>query len=64
VGHPSPDAQADHPDPVHEGPYTSIGDNTQITNSNIEYCITLENSTINEIEKLEESLIGKNAKVT
>jgi len=46
------------------GPYTSIGDNTQITNSNIEYCIILENATINDIEKLEESLIGKNAKVT
>jgi glucose-1-phosphate thymidylyltransferase len=45
-------------------PYTSIGDNTQITNSNIEYCIILENATINDIEKLEESLIGKNAKVT
>lgn len=46
------------------GPYTSIGDNTQIRNCNIEYCIILENSTINDIEKLEESLIGKNAKVT
>jgi glucose-1-phosphate thymidylyltransferase len=46
------------------GPYTSIGDNTQIRNCNIECCIILENATINDIEKLEESLIGKNAKVT
>jgi len=46
------------------GPYMSIGDNTQIVNSNIEYCVILENVTIKDIDRLEESLIGKNAKVT
>jgi glucose-1-phosphate thymidylyltransferase len=46
------------------GPYTSIGDNSQILNSNLEYCVILENVTIKDVERLEESLIGKNAKVT
>jgi glucose-1-phosphate thymidylyltransferase len=46
------------------GPYTSIGDNTTILNSHIEYCVLLENVTIQNVERLEESLIGKNAKVT
>jgi len=45
------------------GPYTSIGNNTQITDSNIEYCVIMENATIKGAERLEESLIGKNAKV-
>ncbi|MEM2937166.1 MAG: glucose-1-phosphate thymidylyltransferase [Candidatus Bathyarchaeia archaeon] len=46
------------------GPYTSIGDNTQITNSNIEYCVILENAIIKDVDRIEESLIGRNAKVT
>lgn len=46
------------------GPYTSLGDNSQIINSNIEYCVILENAIIKDVERLEESLIGKNAKVT
>jgi glucose-1-phosphate thymidylyltransferase len=46
------------------GPYTSIGDNTQISNSNIEYSVILENATINGVDCLEESLIGRNAKIT
>lgn len=46
------------------GPYTSVGDNSQITNSNIEYCVILEKVTIKDVERLEESLIGKNAKIT
>jgi glucose-1-phosphate thymidylyltransferase len=46
------------------GPYTSIGDNSQILNSHIEYCVILENVTIKDVERLEDSLIGKNAKVT
>lgn len=45
------------------GPYTSIGNNTQIADSNIEYCVIMENATIKGVERLEESLIGKNAKV-
>jgi glucose-1-phosphate thymidylyltransferase len=45
------------------GPYTSIGNETQITNSAIEYSVILEKATINGIERLEESLIGRNAKI-
>ncbi len=46
------------------GPYTSVGNGSQIVNSNIEYCVIQENVTVKGIERLEESLIGKNAKVT
>jgi glucose-1-phosphate thymidylyltransferase len=46
------------------GPYSSIGDNSQILNSHLEHCVILENVTITEVERLEDSLIGKNAKVT
>jgi glucose-1-phosphate thymidylyltransferase len=45
------------------GPYTSVGDNGQVINSHIEYCVLLENVIIKDVERLEESLIGKNAKV-
>jgi glucose-1-phosphate thymidylyltransferase len=45
------------------GPYTSIGDNSKILNSTLECCVILENVTITDVERLEESLIGKNAKV-
>ncbi|MEM3365966.1 MAG: glucose-1-phosphate thymidylyltransferase, partial [Candidatus Methanomethyliaceae archaeon] len=45
------------------GPYTSIGNNTKIANSNVEYSVILENAIINGVERLEESLIGRNAKV-
>jgi glucose-1-phosphate thymidylyltransferase len=46
------------------GPYTSIGNETKITDSAIEYCVILENAQITGVDRLEESLIGKNAKVT
>jgi len=46
------------------GPFTSVGDNTTITDSHIEYCVILENVTITNVSRLEESLIGKNAKVS
>jgi glucose-1-phosphate thymidylyltransferase len=45
------------------GPYTSIGENSKISNSNLEYCVILENVVIKDVERLEDSLIGKNAKV-
>jgi len=45
------------------GPYTSIGDNTKITRSSIEYSIILENAVIEGVDRLEESLIGANAKL-
>ena len=46
------------------GPYTSIGEQSKILKSNLEHCVILENVTIQDIERLEDSLIGKNAKVT
>ncbi|MFA5572633.1 MAG: glucose-1-phosphate thymidylyltransferase [Candidatus Bathyarchaeia archaeon] len=46
------------------GPYTSVGNNTQIYNSNIEYCVIQDCVKIQDIERLEDSLIGKNAKLT
>jgi len=46
------------------GPYTSVGDNSKIINSHLEYCIILENVLVKDVERLEESLIGKNAHVT
>ena len=46
------------------GPYTSIGENSKILNSNLEHSIILENVVIQDVERLEDSLIGKNAKVT
>lgn len=45
------------------GPYTSVGNCSKITNSNVEHCVIQENVTIKDIEHLEDSLIGKNAKV-
>ena len=46
------------------GPYTSVGDGSKISGSNIEYCVIQDNVTIADIERMEDSLIGKNAKVT
>lgn len=46
------------------GPYTSIGDNSKICSSNLEYCVVQDSVTVKGIERLEDSLIGKNAKVT
>jgi len=45
------------------GPYTSIGNDSKIINSSIEYCVILEKALIIGIERLEESLIGKYAKI-
>ena len=46
------------------GPYSSIGDNSKILNSNVEYCVIQESVTIKDVERIEDSLIGKYAKVT
>jgi len=45
------------------GPYTSIGDNAKIIRSSIEYSVVLRNAVIEGIDRLEESLIGENAKL-
>ena len=41
------------------GPFTSIGDSTVIENSSVEHSVILENCRIYEIERLEDSLLGK-----
>ena len=46
------------------GPYTSVGENSTIINSHLEYSVILENVTVKDVERLEDSLVGKNAKVT
>ena len=46
------------------GPYTSIGNGTKISDSTIEYSVIMDYSQIVGVDRLEESLIGKNAKVT
>lgn len=45
------------------GPYTSIGNNSKIIDSSLEYCVILEGASIIGIERLEESLVGRYAKV-
>ena len=45
------------------GPYTSVGNGAQVTDSSVEYCVILENAVIKGIESLEESLIGRNARI-
>ena len=47
------------------GPYTSIADNVVIHNSEVEHSILLENSQVIDLHgRLEDSLIGRNARVT
>ncbi|MEM2178934.1 MAG: glucose-1-phosphate thymidylyltransferase [Candidatus Methanomethylicaceae archaeon] len=45
------------------GPYTSVGNGTKIINSSIEHSIILENAFIKDVEKIDDSLIGKNSKL-
>ena len=45
------------------GPYTSIGDNTEIVDSSIEYSVVLDHVLIKGVKRLEESIIGSNAKI-
>ncbi len=46
------------------GPYTSIGNGTKIVDSSIEYSVILDDAQIIGVDRLEESLIGKKARVT
>ena len=46
------------------GPYTSIGNQCNIANSIIEYCVIMNNTVVENVNRLEESLIGRNAKVS
>jgi glucose-1-phosphate thymidylyltransferase len=46
------------------GPYTSVGNNSKMIDSSVEYCVILEGASIIGVERLEESLVGRYAKVT
>ena len=46
------------------GPYTSIGDGSKICNSNLQYCVVQDCVVVKDVERLEDSLIGKNARVS
>jgi glucose-1-phosphate thymidylyltransferase len=45
------------------GPYTSIGNGSKIINSGIEFSVILENAYVQDIERLEESLLGRNSRI-
>jgi glucose-1-phosphate thymidylyltransferase len=45
------------------GPFTSIGAHSQVKNSVIEHSVLLAGVTISQVDRLEDSLMGRNAKV-
>lgn len=45
------------------GPYTSIGDNVKVTKSSIEHSVIMNDSELRDIERLEESLIGRRVRI-
>jgi glucose-1-phosphate thymidylyltransferase len=45
------------------GPYTSIGNGSKVINSHVESAIILEGTIIQGIQRLEESLVGRNARI-
>jgi len=45
------------------GPYTSVGDEARVMNSSVEYSVILQGAIIMHVDRLEKSLIGRNAKV-
>lgn len=45
------------------GPFTSIGSNTKVYKSIVEHCVILSGAELSYVDRLEDSLIGRNAKV-
>lgn len=45
------------------GPHTSIGDDVRIINSSIEHSVIMNGSEVLDIERMEESLIGRRVKI-
>jgi glucose-1-phosphate thymidylyltransferase len=46
------------------GPYSSIGDGARIAQSVVEHCVVLANCRITGIDRLEDSVLGKNVEVS
>ncbi|UCH45409.1 MAG: glucose-1-phosphate thymidylyltransferase [Nitrospiraceae bacterium] len=46
------------------GPYTSIGDNVTVVKSSVEHSVIMSGSELYDIERLEESLIGRKVKIS
>jgi glucose-1-phosphate thymidylyltransferase len=45
------------------GPFTSVANGCRIIGSVLEHCVLLENARIEHVDRLEDSLIGKNSAV-
>jgi glucose-1-phosphate thymidylyltransferase len=45
------------------GPFTSIGNGCRIVSSVLEHCVLLENARIEQVDRLEDSLVGKSSVV-
>ena len=45
------------------GPYTSVDEGSQIIDSSVEYCVILREAIIRDVDRLEESLIGRYVKI-
>lgn len=45
------------------GPFTSIGSGCRIISSVLEHCVLLENARVEHVDRLEDSLLGKNSAV-
>ncbi|AET33361.1 glucose-1-phosphate thymidylyltransferase [Pyrobaculum ferrireducens] len=45
------------------GPYTSVGDGAVVRNSAVEYSVLMEGAVVEGVERLEESLVGRYARV-
>ena len=46
------------------GPYTSIGNNVKVIKSSVEHSVVMDESELKDLERLEESLIGRRVKIT
>ncbi len=46
------------------GPHTSIGNNVSIIKSSVEHSVIMDNSELKNIERLEESLVGRRVRIT